>query len=208
MDLSDKKRMLLESLRREGCLRSPGIVRAFMDVPREGFVRPEDMPHAYSDQPLHIGSGQTISAPHMVAIMTELIRPGKADRVLEVGAGSGYQAAILSRLVRRVYAMELEPGLVSLARKNLKRAGIRNVEVVQGDGSLGLPEHAPYDRIMVTCAADMIYPAWKEQLREGGILIAPVDSGFHQELTLAEKKKGRLRAREILSCVFVPLRHR
>lgn len=207
MDLHDKKRVLIESLRREGHLRSPRVIEAFRDVPREAFVGPGDGPHAYSDQPLHIGSGQTISAPHMVAIMTELIRPRRGDSVLEVGAGSGYQAAILSRLVRMVYTVELEPGLVSLARRNLRKAGIRNVEVVQGDGSLGLPGHVPYDRIMVTCAADRIYPAWKEQLKEGGILLVPLDSGLHQELTLAEKKKGKLRTRRVLSCVFVPLRH-
>jgi len=199
--------MLVEDLREEGYLRDPGVIRAFMGVPREGFVRPEDRPHAYSDQPLHIGSGQTISAPHMVAIMTELLKPGKADGVLEVGAGSGYQAAIISRLVRRVYTVELEAELVRLARENLKGAGIRNVEVIQGDGSLGLPEKAPFEKIIVTCATDRIYPAWEEQLREGGILVAPVGSGYYQELTLATKKGGRIRTREVLSCVFVPLRH-
>lgn len=207
MGWNDKKRVLVESLREEGYLRSPEVIRAFMGIPREGFVRPEDRPHAYSDQPLHIGSGQTISAPHMVAIMTELLKPGKADSVLEVGAGSGYQAAILSRLVRKVYTVELEAGLVRLARENLKVIGIRNVEVIQGDGSLGLPERAPFEKIIVTCAADRIYPAWEEQLREGGILLAPVGSGHYQELTLATKKGGRIRAREVLSCVFVPLRH-
>jgi protein-L-isoaspartate(D-aspartate) O-methyltransferase len=207
MGLADKKRVLAKSLREEGYLRNPRVIRAFMNVPREEFVRPEDRPYAYSDQPLHIGSGQTISAPHMVAIMTELLRPGKADRVLEIGAGSGYQAAILSRLVKMVYTVELEAGLVSLARENLKRARIRNVEVIRGDGSLGLPEKAPFEKIIVTCATDRLYPAWQEQLRERGILLAPVGSGYHQELTLATKKKGRMITREVLSCVFVPLRH-
>ncbi len=204
---NDKKRMLVKSLREEGYLRNPEVIRAFMEVPREEFVRPEDRPWAYSDHPLHIGSGQTISAPHMVGIMTSLLEPKKTDKVLEIGAGSGYQAAILSRLVRKVYTVELEPGLVRLARRNLKRAGIRNVEVIQGDGSLGLAEKAPFEKIIVTCATDRLYPAWQEQLREGGILLAPVGSGYHQELTLATKKKGRLKTREVLSCVFVPLRH-
>ncbi len=207
MGLADKKEALIKSLRKEGCLKSPGVIRAFMEIPREGFVRPEDRPWAYSDHPLHIGSGQTISAPHMVGIMTSLLEPEKTDRVLEIGAGSGYQAAILSRLVERVYTVELEKELADLARRNLKRAGIGNVRVVHGDGSLGLQEHAPYDKIMVTCATDRLYPAWKEQLREGGILLAPVGSGYHQELTLAVKRKGGFRTKHVLSCVFVPLRH-
>jgi protein-L-isoaspartate(D-aspartate) O-methyltransferase len=207
MDLDDKKRLLIRGLREEGYLRSPGVIRAFEEVPREAFVRPGEREYAYSDQPMHIGSGQTISAPHMVAIMSELLKPGKSDVVLEVGAGSGYQAAILARLVRKVYTVELEPELVSLARGNLREAGIRNVEVIQGDGSLGLEKHAPYDKIMVTCATDRLYPAWEKQLREGGILLAPVGSGYHQELTLAEKRRDRLKSREVLSCVFVPLRH-
>jgi protein-L-isoaspartate(D-aspartate) O-methyltransferase len=207
MGLPDKKRMLVEGLRGEGYLRSPGIIRAFMNVKREGFVRPEDRRHAYSDQPLHIGSGQTISAPHMVAIMTELLRPKRGDSVLEVGAGSGYQAAVLAGLVKRICTVELEAGLVRLARRNLNKAGIKNVEVVQGDGSLGLPGKAPFEKIIVTCAADRIYPAWKEQLAEGGILLAPVGSGYHQELIVVTRKGGRIRSREVLSCVFVPLRH-
>jgi protein-L-isoaspartate(D-aspartate) O-methyltransferase len=207
MDLSDKKKMLIEGLQREGYLKSPKIVKAFMEIPRENFLRPEERSYAYADQPLPIGSGQTISAPHMVAIMTELLNPEKTDRVLEVGAGSGYQAAILSKLVSKVYTVELEAELVSLARKNLKKLGIRNVQVMKGDGSLGLKREAPFDKIIVTCATDKIYPAWKEQLKEGGLILAPVESGYYQELTLAKKKKGRLEVRKVLSCVFVPLRH-
>lgn len=207
MDLSDKKKMLIEDLQREGYLKSPKIIKAFREIPREAFIRHEERSYAYADQPLPIGSGQTISAPHMVAIMTELLRPEKTDNILEVGAGSGYQAAILSKLVSKFYTVELEAELVSLARKNLKKAGIKNVQVFQGDGSLGLEREAPFDKIIVTCATDNIYPAWKEQLKEGGLIIAPVGSGYYQELTLAKKKKSRLEIREIISCVFVPLRH-
>jgi protein-L-isoaspartate(D-aspartate) O-methyltransferase len=161
MDLDDKKRMLIRDLKRQGYLKTPGVIRAFTDVPREGFVKPEDREHAYIDEPLHIGSGQTISAPHMVAIMTELLEPRRTDTVLEIGSGSGYQAAILSRLVKRVFSAELVPALVSLARRNLRGAGVSNVEVIQGDGSLGWPEHAPYEKIIVTCGTDKLYPAWE-----------------------------------------------
>ncbi len=207
MDLSDKKKVLIKGLVAEGYLKSPRVIKAMMDVPREDFVDPDQRDFAYSDTPLFIGSGQTISAPHMVAIMTEMLRPGKADRVLEVGSGSGYQAAVLSRLVKKVFSIELEGELVEFARKNLKEAGIRNVEVIQGDGSRGYPEGAPFDKVIVTCGTDRLYPAWKEQLREGGILLAPVNADPHQELIIATKKNGELRSREVLSCAFVPLRH-
>ena len=206
MDLNDKK-MLMRSLREEGYLRSREVEDALMRVPREEFLRPGEGAYAYSDEPQHIGSGQTISAPHMVAIMTELLKPRRSDVILEVGTGSGYQAAVLSRLVRRVYTIELEPGLAAFARANLERAGIRNVSVSEGDGSVGLAKHAPYDKIIVTCATDRLYPAWREQLREGGILLAPVGRGYRQDLVIAEKRKGCLKSRKAMSVVFVPLRH-
>ena len=207
MEPEDKKKPLIEHLKREGYLKSRAVEKAMMEVPRELFVRPDERPYAYIDQPLGIGSGQTISAPHMVAIMTELLEPGKADTILEVGGGSGYQAAVLSRLVKKVYSIELEEELVSKARANLKKAGFRNVEVREGDGSLGWPEHSPYDKIVVTCGTDRLYPAWKEQLREGGILLAPVNAGPFQELILARKAGRDLKEKKILSCSFVPLRH-
>jgi protein-L-isoaspartate(D-aspartate) O-methyltransferase len=207
MDLSDKKEMLIRDLKEKGYLRSRKVEEAMREVPREVFVDPDQELYAYSDQPLHIGSGQTISAPHMVAVMTELLEPGKGDRVLEVGGGSGYQAAVLSRLVKRVYSVELESGLVNQARRNLREAGIENVEVIRGDGSLGLPDEAPFDKIIVTCGSDSLYPAWEQQLREGGILLVPLDSGTHQELTLARKREGKLVARGLMDVVFVPLRH-
>lgn len=207
MDLADKKEMLIRNLIEEGYLKSPGVISAFREIPREGFVGDSWRDYAYSDQPLDIGSGQTISAPHMVAIMTELIKPEKSHLVLEIGAGSGYQAAILSRLVKKVYSIELEHELAGLARENLKRAGIRNVEVIQGDGSLGIPGKSPFDRIVVTCGSDKVYPAWREQAREGGIILSPVDEGDHQRLMILRKGKGGFSAKKGLSCVFVPLRH-
>jgi protein-L-isoaspartate(D-aspartate) O-methyltransferase len=207
MSLRDKKEFLIRSLSSSGWLRSPQVIRAFREVPREGFVRPGDREHAYADEPIPIGNGQTISAPHMVAIMTELLKTRRTHTVLEVGCGSGYQAAILSGLVRKVYSIELEPALAAWARKNLRDAGISNVEVVLGDGSLGLPEHAPYDRIIVTCGSDRIYPAWEEQLKEGGIMLVPRDSGAYQDLVEARKVGGRLKQKAHMQVVFVPLRH-
>ena len=207
MELTDKKEMLIRDLKEEGYLKSPKVIKAFREIPRETFVSLDQRMYAYVDQPLHIGHGQTISAPHMVAITTELLEPKKCDVVLEIGAGSGYQAAILSTLVKQVYSIELEKGLVSLSKNNLKNAGIRNVDVLQGDGSKGLPREAPFEKVIVTCGSDKLYPAWEEQLKEGGILLVPLDSGHHPELTLARKSKGQLLCRGVLPCVFVPLRH-
>ena len=207
MDLDDKKSALIRKLADKGYLKSGRVIKALREVPREEFVSPGDREHAYMDEPLQIGSGQTISAPHMVAIMTELLEPRRNDNVLEVGAGSGYQAAILSMLVKKVFSVELLPELAALARGNLKKAGVSNVEVIQGDGSGGLPEHAPYDKIIVTCGTDRLYPEWNEQLKEGGIILAPVDAGNYQDLVLARKRSGKLKERKVLECAFVPLRH-
>jgi protein-L-isoaspartate(D-aspartate) O-methyltransferase len=207
MDLIDKKKILINELINEGCLKTPRIIQAMKDIPREIFVNKDDRDFAYADQPLSIGTGQTISAPHMVAMMTEILDPQKEEKVLEVGSGSGYQAAVLSKLVKKVVTMELESRLVTKARKNLKKAGIRNVEVRHGDGSLGYPKEAPYDKIIVTCATDELYPAWEEQLVQNGILLAPVSSGRYQDLTIAYKEIGGFRLQKSLSVIFVPLRH-
>jgi protein-L-isoaspartate(D-aspartate) O-methyltransferase len=205
MPPADKKD-LIESLKRSGYLRTPRIIRAFMGTNREGFLPREQKPYAYIDQPLPIGAGQTISAPHMVAIMTELLDPRSSDKVLEVGGGSGYQAAILSGLVRRIYSIELDPNLATFAEMNLMRAGIRNVAVIHGDGSRGYPEKKPYDKIIVTCATPEIFGAWTEQLKEGGLLLAPVGGGFQQELVRIRKTGRGLRKENHGGCVFVPLR--
>jgi protein-L-isoaspartate(D-aspartate) O-methyltransferase len=183
------------------------VMEAFREVPREMFVQESDALSAYGDYPLQIGCGQTISAPHMVAIMTELLRPRKTDRVLEIGSGSGYQAGILSKLVSAVYTVELEPGLVDLARNNLRRAGCPNVSVFVGDGRLGYPQQAPYDKIIVTCATPEIFRAWKDQLKAGGIIIAPVGGFYHQDLTLLRKTGSGFKKEIHGGCIFVPLRN-
>jgi protein-L-isoaspartate(D-aspartate) O-methyltransferase len=207
MNLADKKESLIRNLIDEGYLKSRPVIEAMKRVPRERFVLPGDRDYAYDDHPLPIGSGQTISAPHMVAIMTEELKPGKKDKVLEVGGGSGYQAAILSPLVKKVISTELVEGLIDFARKNLKRAGVRNVRVVQGDGSKGFPDESPYDRIIVSCGSDRVYPAWERQLKEDGIILVPLNRFGFQTLYRITKSKGKLKKERILDCSFVPLRH-
>jgi protein-L-isoaspartate(D-aspartate) O-methyltransferase len=198
---------LVEHLIRCGYLKSEKVIDAFKRSDRKLFVPERYGNYAYSDQPLSIGFGQTISAPHMVAIMTELLEPRKTDRVLEVGSGSGYQAAVLSCLVKIIYTIELEQGLIDFAESNLEKAGVKNVKIIQGDGSKGYPDAAPYDKIIVTCAAPEIPEPLVEQLKEGGIILLPVGGSFHQELIMERKVKGRLERRSCGGCIFVPLRH-
>jgi len=208
MNLKYGRESLVNNLVRAGHLRTHPVIRAFMSVPRETFVLKEYRDYAYRDEPLPTGWGQTISAPHMVAIMTELLAPKKTDRVLEIGAGSGYQAAILSKLVREVLTVELDPRLAQLARTNLKAAGVTNVRVIAGDGWEGYPEEAPYDKIIVTCATPEFPPALPKQLKDGGIMLAPLGGSSVQMLTKAEKASGILKSRNEGKCVFVPLRRR
>jgi protein-L-isoaspartate(D-aspartate) O-methyltransferase len=190
----------------EGYIKTGRVEDAFRSVVRELFV-PEDMRlHAYDDRALPIGHGQTISQPAMVAIMTEVLGAGKSDVVLEIGGGSGYQAAILSKLARKVYSMEIEPELAEAARKNLKRAGISNVEVMVGDGSLGYAKAEPYVRIIISCACDEVPKALFNQLKADGVLIAPVGGAWLQELMSYRKTKSGIREGRHGGCAFVQLR--
>ncbi len=206
MDIPEEREMLLSKLIGEGYLRTEKVIAAFREVPREQFVSDSERLFAYKDYPMGIGSGQTISAPHMVAMMTELLRPRRSDTVLEIGSGSGYQAGILSKLVSSVYTIEVLPELALLARKNIESAGQTNVSVLLGDGSAGYPPSAPYDRIIVTCAAPEILPAWKDQLKPGGIIVAPVGGFYHQELTVLKKTEDGFSEERHGGCVFVPLK--
>jgi protein-L-isoaspartate(D-aspartate) O-methyltransferase len=198
--------ILIKNLVEQGYLKTRRVISVFEKVQREDFVMQRDRAFAYADYPLSILAGQTISAPHMVAIMTELLEAKAKDKVLEIGAGSGYQAAILSKLVRKVYSIEVDPELVAFARENLAKAKIRNVEVIQGDGSEGHKKAKPYDKIIVTCATPEIFGSWVSQLKMGGILIAPVGGGFHQELIRMRKTKKGLEKENHGGCAFVPLR--
>ena len=183
------------------------VMAAMREVPRENFV-PEDMRRAaFRDGALPVGHGQTISQPYIVALMTDLLEPAADDRVLEIGTGTGYQAAILGRLVRRVYSVERIPELAASARERLAGLGYDNIEVRDGDGYAGWPEHAPYESIIVTAAAPRIPAALIDQLKPGGRLLLPLGQrGGHQQLVLVTRDdRGEIERRELLGVAFVPL---
>ncbi|MBU4177968.1 MAG: protein-L-isoaspartate(D-aspartate) O-methyltransferase [Desulfurivibrionaceae bacterium] len=181
------------------------IFDAMAAVRREDFVPDELKPYAYDNNPLPIGNGQTISQPFIVALMTDLLEPEPGDTILEIGTGSGYQAAVLSQLVSRVYSLEIVPELARQAADRLRQLGYDTVEVIASDGSSGLPEHAPYDGIIVTAAAPRIPQALIEQLSPFGRLVIPVGRPhLPQDLLLVEKSGQRITSRSILSVAFVP----
>jgi protein-L-isoaspartate(D-aspartate) O-methyltransferase len=188
-------------------LRDARLLAAFTDVPRHLFVPLGSQDAAYDDTPLVIGHGQTISQPYMVALMTDLAELSGPERVLEVGTGSGYQAAILSRLAKEVHTVELVPELASQAAVILADQKCHNVRVHQGDGSLGWPEAAPYDAIIVTAAAPQVPKPLVQQLSEAGRLVLPVNSGSgYQMLVRVRRRAGETTEEPIASVVFVPLR--
>ena len=185
----------------------PRVMAAMREVPRHEFVPADEQLYAYANGPLPIGYGQTISQPYIVALMTDLLGPDPEDVMLEIGTGSGYQTAVLSRLVRQVYSVEVVPELAQEAAARLRRLGFANVTCHEGDGHLGWSEHAPYDGIIVTAAADSIPPALVEQLRPGARLVIPVGRPYgYQELRVVEKDaQGAVTGRDILGVAFVPL---
>jgi protein-L-isoaspartate(D-aspartate) O-methyltransferase len=181
------------------------VLAAMAKVPREEFVTPESRIASYEDGPLPIGYGQTISQPYIVAFMTEQLRPKQSDRVLEVGTGSGYQAAILADLVSEVYSIEIVEPLAKNAEATLQRLGCKNVHVKVGDGYKGWPEQAPFDAIIVTCAPDKVPQMLVDQLKDGGRMVIPVGDKFAQQLYLLEKKDGQLKQSATLPVRFVPM---
>ena len=196
---------MIESQIRKRGVSSPRVIEAMLSVPRHEFVPAESQSDAYADKPLPIGEGQTISQPYMVAAMTEALELTGVERVLEIGAGSGYQAAVLSLLVREVISVESSTPLALAAQERLTDLGYLNVHVHNGDGSSGLPDAAPYDAILVTAAAPEIPPVLAAQLRDGGRLVIPVGSRENQELVQARKENGGLKSRVLFDCRFVPL---
>jgi protein-L-isoaspartate(D-aspartate) O-methyltransferase len=196
---------LLAALRSSG-ISDERILSAFSEVPREEFVPDDLRPDAYENVALPIGEGQTISQPIVVAAMVQAVHPGPHERVLEIGTGSGYGAAILSRLARDVVTVEIRANLAEGASRRLRDLGYTNICVVVGDGSLGWAELAPYDAIVVTAASPSLPPELIRQLGDGGRLVAPVGSLSEQELVLVERIDGRVRSRPIGGVQFVPLR--
>jgi len=201
------KSRLVEFWRREYHF-SRELLNAFNSVPREKFTLPKYKAEAYGDYPLPIGCGQTISQPTTVMMMIDWLELKKTDKVLEVGAGSGYCAAIMSKLCKKVATTEIIPELCSFAQANLKKAGIKNVEVVCQDGSTGYEKQAPYDKIMITASCPAVPPPLVRQLKEGGIIIAPVASMFSEVMVRIRKKNGKLEKEKLGSFAFVPLKGR
>lgn len=196
---------LLHSLRSR--ITDERVLAAIAEVPRELFVAPSLAQFAYADRPLPIGGGQTISQPTLVAHMCELLELSRGDVVLDVGSGSGYHAAILSRLCRHVHGVELEAELAEQAARSLALAGVGNVTIVAGDGAAGLPEHAPFDAINVAAAAACEVPsALEEQLAEGGRLVVPVDRHGNEQLVFVRRGPEGLRRTPLNPVRFVPLR--
>lgn len=201
-----RRHQLLKRLEQQGYLTQEVVAEAMKQVPRERFVdRSQVKPsEVYSDRPLPIGHGQTISAPHMVAWQTCLLDPKSEDKVLEVGTGSGYQAAVLAKIVARVVTLEVVPGLAAEAGDNL--AAYSNVKVVVKDGARGYRQEAPYDKIMITCAAPEIPKALKQQLKLGGLIVAPIGGRHSQQLKQLTKTETGLEEETYGSVRFVPLR--
>ena len=203
---AERERMVREQIESRG-IRGAELLRVLRATPRHLFVPIASRPMAYDDHAVPIGYGATISQPYIVALMTELLAPAKKHRVLEIGTGSGYQAAVLSQLAQRVYTIEIVPELAESARGILSDLGYRNVTVRQGDGYKGWPEQAPFDGIMLTAAPPEVPQTLIDQLAKGGRLVAPVGLGWDQELVLIEKDaSGRLRRRSAGGVVFVPMR--
>jgi len=202
--LQARVRMVAEQLRDRG-IQDERVLQAMATVPRHEFVPPEVWGEAYADHPLPIGEGQTISQPYIVAFMIEALAAEAGDTVLEIGTGTGYEAAVLSCIAARVLTVERVASLAMRARANFARLGYRNIEVSVGDGSEGLPRSAPFKRIIVAAAAAVVPAPLLQQLSENGKLVLPVGSDDFQHLQLLEKAAGQFTATNLGGCRFVPL---
>ena len=186
-------------------VRDQAVVAAFRRVPRHEFVDATHEEQAYEDHPIPLGKGQTISQPYMVALMTQELKPAPTSRVLEIGTGSGYQTAILAEIASEVYTVERLPALSERAQDALTRLDYTNVHFRVGDGTLGWPEHAPFDRIIVTAGGPRVPPSLSDQLTVDGILVIPVGDTFHQKLNVVTRTEGGIDKRTVCGCVFVKL---
>src|SRR5947209_1018894 len=201
---SERTKMVQEQLKARG-IKDERVLAAMEKVPRQEFVPENLRDKSYADTALPIGYGQTISQPFIVAVMSEQLRPQPADRVLEIGTGSGYQTAVLAELVKDVYTIEIVEPLAKQASARLARLGYTNAHVKVGNGNQGWPELAPFDAIIVTCAPDKVPPPLTAQLKENGRMVIPVGGGMDQQLYLLEKKNGQLAQTAILPVRFVSM---
>jgi len=204
--MGDERKAMIETQLKARGIDSEMVIGAMAKIPRETFVPAELRPRAYEDSPLPIGHEQTISQPYIVALMTQLLAPAPDQKVLEIGTGSGYQAAILSELVAEVFTIEILEPLATRARETLADLKIDNVHVRTGDGYAGWPEEAPFDSIIVTCAPDHVPQPLIDQLKEGGRMVIPVGERFQiQKLVLLTKTEGVIHQDEVIDVKFVPL---
>ncbi len=204
-DFAAQRQQMVEQQLKPRGIKDERVLAAMAKVPREDFVPADQRADAYQDGPLPIGYDQTISQPYIVAFMTEQLRPKPGDHVLEIGSGSGYQAAILAELVADVYTIEIVEPLAKTAEATLQRLGYKNVHLKVGDGYKGWPEEAPFDAIIVTCAPDKVPQPLVDQLKDGGRMVIPVGERFAQQLYLLEKRNGELKESTTLPVRFVPM---
>lgn len=200
----DREEMVVQTIEKRG-VKDQAVLKSMKTVKRHLFVPENNVANAYDDRPLPIGYGQTISQPFIVAYMTEVINPKPEYKVLEIGTGSGYQAAVLAEIVKEVYTIEIIPELGNAAAARLKKLGYANVNVNVTDGYFGWAEHGPYDAIVVTAAAEFVPPPLIEQLKDGGKIVIPVGSPFmNQMLMLIEKKGKKITTKSLMPVIFVP----
>lgn len=202
--IKQREEMVLKTIEKRG-VKNKAVLTSMKTVKRHLFVPENAISDAYADRPLPIGYGQTISQPYIVAYMTEVISPKPEYKVLEIGTGSGYQAAVLAEIVKEVYTVEIIPELGHAAAARLEKLGYANVHVNVSDGYFGWPEHGPYDAIIVTAAAEFVPPPLLEQLKEGGKIVIPIGSPFmNQMLMLVERKGEKMTTKNLMPVVFVP----
>lgn len=202
------KNQLIKAWKEQNIITNKKVLEAFKQVNREDFVRPSQRSGAYIDHPLPIGYGQTISQPTTVMIMTQALDPKKGDNILEIGTGSGYQAALIAKIIDpgKITTTEILPELATIAKNNLKKVGIINAEVIVTDGSCGYKQNSLYDKIIITAASPKIPKPLTDQLKEGGTIIAPVGDRGTQRMIKAIKIKGKLKEQDLGLFVFVPLK--
>jgi protein-L-isoaspartate(D-aspartate) O-methyltransferase len=205
MDFQELRKIMVDTQLIPRGIKDKGVLEAMLKVPRHLFVDMPNRSNAYEDMALPIGNEQTISQPYMVAVMTELLELKGCERVLEVGTGSGYQTAILCELSKEVYSIERIESLARNAEERLRGIGYSNFYITTGDGTEGLKEKAPFERIIITAGTPEVPEPLKDQLSEGGVLVAPVGGRFSQQLVKMKKERGRLRTEPHIPCVFVPL---